>query len=172
MKEFVLIAVSFALSSIAVFVAFVNDYNCKELKKKKPEKETENYPGEWGFYRQPLMLQPSMKPIFEHVGYFKLTKHLGLIHEQLGKGGGERGILCNETGKQCSSECARKHIYTSHDGKPLFFCRCFYIVMLGSKIIDETKSSFAMPDDLREPLKHAFSNKRNTNQTEEDICHE
>lgn len=159
MKEFILAAVAFALSSIAVFIAFVNDYNCKELKRKKTKQpETENYPGEWGYYRQPLMLQPSMKPLFEHVGYFKLTKYLGLIHEQLGDGGGERGILCNETGNHCESECARRHIYTSPDGKPLFFCRCFYTVMLGTKIVDETKEDIARPDDLRETLKQAFSN--------------
>lgn len=141
MKEFILSAVSFALSSIAVFIAFVNDYNCKELKQKK---QTQNYPEKWNHYRQSLMLQPSLKPVFEHVGYMKLTKHLGLIHEQLGEGGGKRGHICNESGDHCRSECARRHIYISHDGKPLFFCRNFYTVMLGSRLIDETKEDETM----------------------------
>ena len=78
-----------------------------------------------------------MKPVFERVGYMKLTKHLGLIHEQLGEGGGERGHCCNGPYEYCDSECAKKHIYTSPDGKPLFFCRCFYTVMLGTKLIEE-----------------------------------
>jgi len=142
MKEFILAAVAFAISSVALFVAFVNDYNYKELLRKKskqlPEPQTENYHGEWDYYRQPLLLQPSMKPVFERVGYMKLTKYLGLIHEQLGDGGGERGHCCNGPYEYCNSECAKKHIYTSPDGKPLFFCRCFYTVMLGTKLIDET----------------------------------
>ena len=71
----------------------------------------------------------------------KLTKHLGLIHEQLGEGGGERGHCCNGPYEYCNSECAKKHIYTSPDGKPLFFCRCFYTVMLGTRLIDEASAS-------------------------------
>lgn len=64
-----------------------------------------------------------------------------------GGGGSTSGAvkhICNESGDHCRSECARRHIYISHDGKPLFFCRNFYIVMLGSRLTDETKEDQAM----------------------------